>query len=128
MFGDECNVIYTYTREQAIEDGVLVDVTHHAKQFGFKTFVAVSAALFHDYITPSESLKERGQSLEGRLHDVFSMGFYAMRERWNEDRAYFEVLFLMDGELTFKKVQCVIAVEGDKDGNPALTIFRPEDD
>ena len=30
------NVIYSYTRAQAIEDGVLVDVTEQAKATGFK--------------------------------------------------------------------------------------------
>lgn len=128
MFGDDCKVIYSYTREQAIDDGVLVDVTHLANLVGFKAPVAVSAALFHDYITPTESLKANGQTLEGRLKDVFLMTLYAMKDRWDGSRANFEVLFQMEGELTFKKVQCIVAVEGDKDGNPALTIFRPEDD
>ena len=34
-------VIYAYTRAQAIEDGVLADVTETAKEAGFKLPVAV---------------------------------------------------------------------------------------
>jgi len=30
------NIIFSYTRRQAIEDGVLIDVTEQAKQMGFK--------------------------------------------------------------------------------------------
>ena len=41
LFGE---VIYTYTRAQAIEDGVLIDATEMAKETGFKWPVALTAA------------------------------------------------------------------------------------
>jgi len=41
-------VIHRYTRKQAIEDGVLVDVTEQAKRCGFSVPVAMTSALFGD--------------------------------------------------------------------------------
>ncbi|WP_320008659.1 DUF6573 family protein [Maridesulfovibrio sp.] len=40
------NVIFSYTRKQAIEDGNLIDVIEQAKQTGFKVPVAVSLNLY----------------------------------------------------------------------------------
>ena len=42
LFGE---MIYSYTRAQAIEDGELVDVSDMAKQSGFKISVAVTRAV-----------------------------------------------------------------------------------
>ena len=51
------NLIYAYTRAQAIEDGVLIDVTEQAKAIGFKLHTVVTDHLFHVSvkITPSST-------------------------------------------------------------------------
>lgn len=121
-------VIYSYTREQAIADGILVDLTKEAQEAGFKIPVALSAGLYHEYVKPPEALEAQSQSISGRLHDVFMMLRFAAKDRWDGSRVEFEVLFQMDEGPSFEKVQCVAAVEGDSNGNPCLTIFRPEDD
>ena len=41
-------LIHSYTRKQAIEDGVLVDVTETAKARGFVVPVAMTAMVFAD--------------------------------------------------------------------------------
>ncbi len=128
MNDNDLNVIYSYTREQAIEDGVLVDLTKEAQEAGFKIPVAMSAGLYHEYVKPSEALEAEGQSFQGRLHDVFMMLRFSAGNRWNGSRVEFEVLFQVGEGPSFKKVGCVAAVEGDSNGNPCLTIFRPEDD
>jgi hypothetical protein len=66
-FGD---VIYAYTRTQAIEDGTLVDVTETAKEAGIKYPTAVTEALWNGYIEPTKRLKDQGQSVQGRIWDV----------------------------------------------------------
>ena len=43
-------VIFRYTREQAIADGVLVDVSETAKEAGFRLPVAVSRAAWYEYV------------------------------------------------------------------------------
>ena len=47
VFGD---VIFSYTRKQAIEDGVLVDITEMAKEAGIKYPVAITSTAFFGYV------------------------------------------------------------------------------
>ena len=63
-------VIFSYTRAQAIEDGVLVDLTEWAKETGFRIPVACTCAVWNGYIVPSEDTREFGQSERGRAHDL----------------------------------------------------------
>ncbi len=122
------NIIYSYTRSQAIADGVLIDVTDQANETGFKVPVAISDHLYNGYIVPPNGLDGEGQSISGRLHDVLLMTFYAAKVRWDGERVYFEVLFLMGGGPRFEKVQCVAIVGPGDEGEPVLTICLPEDE
>ena len=45
---DSWNIVYAYSRKQAIADGVLVDVTEAAKAIGFKPHTVVTDHLFHE--------------------------------------------------------------------------------
>ena len=47
LFGE---VIYAYTRAEAIADGVLIDVTETAKEVGFRLPVALTAAAWADCV------------------------------------------------------------------------------
>ncbi len=62
--------IYSYSRAQAIEDGVLVDVTEIAQQVGFRFPVAITVALY-ERLCPS--IHDVGQEYHGRLWDVLWM-------------------------------------------------------
>ena len=68
LFGE---VIYSYTRKQALEDGVLVDVSELAKEAGFRYPVAVTARVWHEWITPPE--QAIGQDQKGRLWDLLNV-------------------------------------------------------
>ena len=48
---EDFEVISVYTRKQAIEDGVLIDITHLAKQAHFTLHTVISATLFSTYNT-----------------------------------------------------------------------------
>ncbi len=78
IFGD---VIYAYTRAQAIEDGELIDVTKTAKQTGFTLPVAVTRAVWDGYIdwTQADDDKQTTQHASGRLWDVLWMLYLACR-------------------------------------------------
>jgi hypothetical protein len=80
LFGEP---IAVYTREQAIADGTLVDVTEWGsadKGFmgGFRCPVAFTAALWA--VVDIDGRKHRGlQSTRGRAHDVLWMASIALR-------------------------------------------------
>ncbi len=69
-FNDPDVVIHRYTRKQAIDDGVLVDVTEWASpremMGGFRIPVAMTAAVWGHVQAPEDSC----ESTRGRAHDV----------------------------------------------------------
>ena len=133
-------VIFSYTRAQAIEDGVLVDLTEWAKETGFKIPVACTSEVWHRYITPPAGTRELGQSERGRAHDVLWMLFVAIRGQSTprpasngrpahaaNDLLFYEVIFLQDPkrhETVKLKGHCG---PGDH-GEPVLTIMLPNED
>lgn len=120
-------VISTYSRKQAIEDGVLIDVTPMAKEAGFKWNTCLTSTLWDEYIKPSEKLKsEEGQSETGRLWDLLNvLRIEAVRNRGSIIN--FKVIFLMEnGKQKYVNLKAV-AGPGD-DGEGVLTIMLPEED
>ncbi len=130
IFGD---VIYTYTRAQAIEDGVLVDAGSMAQEAGFKWPVALTSAVWEDCVawTDDDSRKKPFQDQSGRLWDVLYMASHAIRtSKDSGDRIMFQLYRVprdgqtMDAELTTLKL---IVGPGDA-GEPVITILLPHED
>jgi len=126
LFGD---VIYAYTRKQAIEDGVLIDVSAMAKQAGIRFPVAVTSAVWHEFIVPNEAMKEFGQSEDGRLWDVLWV-FRNQAKRFGTDRVLFTVRFFMDIHGVPKQNPVTLkALCGPGDTRePVITIMLPDED
>ncbi len=63
--------IHTYSRTEAIDDGVLVDVSQKASEAGFVVPVAITAGVWADVNDiPSEAARQGVQDVEGRLWDL----------------------------------------------------------
>ena len=130
FFGE---VISTYTRAQAIEDGVLIDTGSMAQEAGFKWPVAVTSAAWADCVAWSEddSDKQVHQDQSGRLWDVLFMASHAIRTgSGSGDRLLFQLYRVprdgrsMEAELTTLKL---IVGPGDQ-GEPVITILLPDED
>ena len=80
-------VIFAYTRKQAIADGVLVDVTETAKEAGFQVPVAVTHAVWAEYVAVPEGVE--GQDEAGRLWDVLWMCRFGIAQGENRDAREF---------------------------------------
>ena len=76
IFGE---VIYGYSREEAIKDGVLIDVSTMAKEAGIKYPVALTDTVYNQYVKVPSGLEGEGQSVEGRLWDILTMFVYAAK-------------------------------------------------
>lgn len=126
MFEDT-EVIYSYTRGQAIEDGVLIDVSETAKEAGFKYPVAVTAAVWSEIIEPDAIATEHGESAVGRLWDVLWMLFVAIKtSKEASDLTYYKMIATADGRQHTRqlKAQC----GGGANGEPVITIMLPNED
>lgn len=123
-------VIYSYSRAQAIEDGVLIDVTETAKEAGFKYPVAVTQGVMSTVVHTPETAAAQGESDSGRLWDVLWMCAAAARKISSnevEDSVYFEVLATdQDG---FKKLHRLWSKCGPGDAaEPVVTIMLQGED
>lgn len=124
-------VIFRYTRKQAIEDGVLVDLASWAAETGFTIPVACTAAVWNQYVTPPNGTEELGQSERGRGHDLLWMLYVAIRRNSAHgeggDRILYDVIFLSaQHEHETVKLKAICG-PGDN-GEPVLTIMLPHED
>ena len=70
---EQWRVIHTYTRAEALDDGVLVDVTSTAKEAGFTVPTAITAAVHNECVEWTDDDAERSNAYQdqpGRLWDV----------------------------------------------------------
>lgn len=124
----EADVISSYSREQAIEDGVLVEMDpDFCRKAGYRVPVALTARLWA-LVDPSEALKAKGQSLEGRLWDLFWMGRLAIRSAGDDPICLFKCLFLEEGKAwpTLHEIKLTIG-PGD-DLEPVMTFMFSDED
>jgi len=120
-------VVFRYSRQQAIEDGVLVDLTPWARETGFTIPVACTAAVWHQYIVPPKGRCDFGQSERGRAHDLLWMLYCAIRANHSREQLLFKVLFL-DAKGQRKTVELKAICGPGDDAEPVLTIMLPEED
>lgn len=84
--------ISSYTRKQAIEDGVLIDVSQTADEAGFKWPVAVTSAVHDRYIMVPDELVDQ-QNAGGRLWDILWMLWVTIRTgKISGDQGEFKLL------------------------------------
>lgn len=130
LFGE---VISTYSRAQALEDGVLVDAGPMAKEVGFRWPTAITAAAWSDSVvwTDADSERQVHQDLSGRLFDVLFMAHHAIRSsRNNGDRLSFELYRVpRDGRSTEAEITTLKLIVGPGDnGEPVVTVLLFDED
>jgi hypothetical protein len=126
-------VIYTYSRAQAIADGVLIDVSETAQELGFRYPVALTQAVWEDCVawTKQDSERKTYQDQSGRLWDVLWMAACAIRK---SNRNTSEVRYSLyrvprDGNGHLPRLTALKSVVGPGDaGEPVLTIMLPDED
>ena len=132
-------VIFSYTRAQAIEDGVLVDLTPWAKETGFRIPVACTSSVWHGHIVPPNGLEGFSQSERGRGHDLLWMLWLAIRRsaqkpaKANDDHStgadiiLFDVIFLQAPNKPGTVKLNAVCGPGDR-GEPVITVMLPGED
>ena len=130
LFGE---VIYSYTRAQAIDDGVLIDATEMAREAGFKWPVALTVAAWSDCVAWSDADNERQvyQDQSGRLWDVLFMASFAVRTASNANwQLQFDLQRIpRNGQSTTSQRLTLKLILGPGDGGePVITIMLPGED
>lgn len=121
FFGEPISV---YTRQQALDDGVLVDVTATASEAGIMIHTAITAALEADIRDLSGVQCETGQSYEGRLRDVIFV--VAVEGRKQTEPQFTYKIEMPVGSKILYEIKAVIGPVDD--GEPVLTLMKPDED
>ena len=127
-------IIYAYTRAQAIEDGVLVDVTETtaAWRAGIKMPIALTATVYGACVEIVPEHEDAGEAVNDALHTLlFEFANTIRKEKRKGNRLgntlFFTVPVARRGEEP-KIVQLKSVVGPGDDRKPVLTIMYPHED
>ena len=128
LFSD-ADIISRYTRALAIEDGVLVDVSHTSerKELGFRFPVALTSSVLHQCVAVPEGVVY--QDWHGRLWDLLFMLRHAIRRSGGGEQVNFGVHVRNDNSAGTPPLVALKAMCGPGDnGEPVITVMLPDED
>lgn len=113
-------VIFSYTRAQAIADGVLVDLSQiEVTRQHWKHHLACTSTV---WAIIENALKVPGQDVNGIVHDISTMAKLAIRTAREVEQVFFKAI--IDGQSHAFKLHIG---PGDA-GEPVLTLMLPNED
>ena len=121
-------IVFAYTRKQALADGVQVDVTTTAQEAGIKFPMFLTRAVWDNYVTVPPDVSAQDEA--GRLWDVVWMTRFAiLRTRPGMSRV--PVALYVRNDNTRSKLVKLVAECGPLDIDdpaPAITLMMPDED
>ena len=121
-------VIYSYTRAQAVADGVQVEVTKTAQEAGIKYPMFLTRAVWDAYVAVPPGVTAQDEA--GRLWDIVWMTRFAiLRSNGHTDRL--PVALYVRNDNRAAKLVKLIAMAGPldiDDPSPAITVMMPDED
>ena len=121
-------VIYSYSRAQAVADGVQVDVTKTAQEAGIKFPMFLTRAVWEAYVAVPPDVT--GQDEAGRLWDIVWMTrFGIIRSTPGRDRIPV-ALYVRNDNTRAKLVKLIATCSAldISDPQPAITVMMPDED
>lgn len=123
------NFINVYTRQDALQDGILIDVTTQAKEVGFVFPVAITQMLWNII---QQVPKSKYGDADSRLWDVLYMGTLAIKnidkcELGTQEISYYLTLPHEDREILVMDQKLKLVFDFDYSG-PYITIMLPHED
>jgi hypothetical protein len=121
-------VLYTYSRSQAVADGLQVEVSKVAEEAGIRFPVFLTSAVYDSFVRVPPGVT--GQDEAGRLWDVVWMLRFAIRKAQpGQARLPFALYVRNDNKAPrlIKLVAMCGALDID-DPQPAITILLPNED
>jgi hypothetical protein len=122
------DLVYTYTRSQAVADGVQVEVTKIAQEAGIRFPVFLTRTVFEAYVSVPEGVTAQDEA--GRLWDiVWMLRIAILRSQPGQDRIPV-ALYVRNDNRAAKLIKLVAAcgpLDID-DPQPAITVMMPGED
>jgi hypothetical protein len=118
-------VIFAYSRAQAIQDGVIIDISHLAREAGFRYPVAMTAGAWHACvrISPSDHVHDE----VGRLWDVLNVLRFMISESPGGSELRFFVTVCDENEVC-RQVRLRSVCQPGDNAEPVITIMLQDED
>ena len=124
---ENSDLIHSYSRAQAIEDGLLIDSSKTAKEAGIRFPVALTRALWERCVAVPPGVICQDEA--GRLWDIVWLLRLAITRSAGGSEVRFGVYVRNDNREGTPPLVRLKAVCGpDDDGSPCLTVMLPEED
>ncbi|HZZ26707.1 MAG TPA: DUF6573 family protein [Pirellulales bacterium] len=120
------DILFSYSREAAIADGVLIDVSALAEEAGVKYPTAMTAAVFAECVRVPDGVE--GQDEDGRLWNVLTMFRLAARASKSSSTIRFSVLVRNANNRAPQPVELKAVCGPGDDVSPVITIMLPNED
>lgn len=127
---DNSEIIYSYSRAQALEDGELVDATEWASSAGrLNRWIHCAGSSYKSTFQYPRTCSKKGpEYLRGRAHDVLFMVSLAARAARQTDESLKAFSVLVTNRQGQKnKLDLFIDIGPGDEGEPVITIGFPED-
>ncbi len=126
-------LVYSYSRAQAIKDGILVDVSDMAKAIGIKWHVAVTYSVWSDFIewTDYDRRRQGLQDTESRLwHVIFSLNWALKNSNKTDDIIFYELHILPRDGFSYaaRRTRLKAVANSRNQMEPVITIMLPNED
>jgi hypothetical protein len=121
-------VLYTYSRSQAIADGLQVEVSKVAEEVGIRFPVFLTRAVYDTFVRVPPDVT--GQDEAGRLWDVVWMLRFAIRKAQQGQARLPFALYVRNDNKAPRLIK-LVAMCGPldiDDPKPAITIMLPDED
>lgn len=128
---DDADIIHSYSRAQALEDGELVDFSTLAGEVGFNYPVAVTRAVYVGCVmwTEQDADVKGSQDETGRMWDILTMLKHAIRATPGANVIRFSVARTPRVGYGPGKIVTLKAVVGPGDTpEPVIAIMEPDED
>jgi len=120
-------VIFAYTRAQAIEDGVLVDLSEWAREAGFRFPLAVTSAVW-GVLKPGPDLAGEGQDVRGRAWDMLTVLRFSIAKASRADEVRFAPLFVQAPGRPARPCRMWAKCGPGDHGEPVITVMLEGED
>jgi hypothetical protein len=124
---ENCDLIHSYSRARAIEDGVLIDVSHTAREAGIRYPVALTRVVWERCVTVPPGVHCQDEA--GRLWDVLFLLRAAIGVSKGGPEVRYGVHVRNDNrDRTPPLVRLKALCGPNDDGSPCITVLMPDED
>jgi hypothetical protein len=123
------DTVYTYTRADAVADGIQVEVTKMAREAGIRYPVFLTRGVYDQYVTVPAGVS--GQDEQGRLWDILWMLRFAITKTHSAEHYVAVALYVRNSDKEPARLIKLHATCGPldiDDPQPAITVMIPGED